>query len=114
MDPLDALREQMRDGFESLKEQRLEDRALAGMRHAENSERLKVIEAEVRRTNGRVTRAEARLDALRGDRGEQGERGERGEPGEEPVTLDRLKWYLVCAGGGGSAMLALLRLMGKL
>lgn len=119
---LQSLREQIRAGFDLLRDVRVEDRQRADQRHAENVDRLARIEHEVRVTNGRVTKNEEHIQQLfvmqRGERGDHGERGERGPQGDagrvEEVTLDRLKWYLVIAGGSITGTVALLKLLGKL
>lgn len=87
---------------------RLDDqREVSAQRHAENVERLRRIEDEVRRTNGRVTRNEEQIKTLfRQDEGQQAS--------GETVTLSRLKWYAVCVGAGFGGALWLMRLLGKL
>jgi hypothetical protein len=114
MQDVESLKELMEAGFAALKEQRADDRSRQDQQHAENrqtlqrqDQTLQRIEMEVRKTNGRVTRTEGQIEALlRDDKGEA--------PSADSVTLDRLKWYLACTGGGFAAAIALLKLMGKL
>jgi len=86
---------------------RLDDqREVSSQRHAENVERLRRIEEEVRRTNGRVTRNEEQIKTLF--------RQDKAEPaGTETVTLSRLKWYLACLAAGFGSALWLMHLLGK-
>lgn len=106
MDDVQALKELMTTEFRLLREQRDEDRVVSSQRHTENVSRLVAIEVEVRATNGRVTRHDEQIKTLFGR--------SASSTGVEGVTLDRLKWYLACTGGGFGAAIGILKLMGKL
>jgi hypothetical protein len=112
MDDVQALREVMEARFEAVLG-RLDDReGVATQRHAENVLRLQGIDVEVRRTNGRVTRAEEQIRSLF-KRSKDRTDSSHGDAGERLFWM-RLRWVAWAAGGGFSGALVVLKLMGKL
>lgn len=111
---------EMRAGFNALNlrvtELKDDTREDAVHMHKEQRERLVRIEEQCRITNGRVSTLEAevrnvwvRIKELAWRRN-----AKTGEAEPQGITLGDLKWYLACAGGGAGAVLAILKLMGKL
>ncbi len=113
MDEMDALRQQLKEGFDRVVRQRVEDRAVAAQQrredlelrqqqHEENigrfeaqDERLETIEQEVKTTNGKVIRHEEQIRTLF-------ERGKTSPTRSPGITKRDVQMFL----SGGGALIA--------
>lgn len=125
---LDVIRSYIERGFEHLTGRLDDQRDVATQRHSENATKLAALEHEARLMATRVSEAHRKLTgqeqqirnlyslAREAEEDRKRERDERAAGGGdgEPLTLGRLKWYLVVYGSGAGTMVALFKILGKI